>query len=104
MDICEVLWGSSMFVALVEAPDLVTQLLELITDTYAKYMHTWTKVVPFAGETSVHWAMMQTGNIMIRDDSAMNLSPRMFKKFIAPYDGRLLKEFGGGRDSFLRAG
>ncbi|TFG70108.1 MAG: hypothetical protein E4H27_06385, partial [Anaerolineales bacterium] len=104
MDVCEVLWGSSLFVALVEAPELVTQLLELITDTYAQYMHTWTKVVPFAGATSVHWAMMQSGNIMLRDDSAMNLSPRMFKKFIAPYDGRLLKEFGGGAIHFCGRG
>ncbi len=104
MDVCEVLWGSSLFVALVEAPELVTQLLELITDTYAKYMHTWTKVVPFAGSTSVHWAMMQSGNIMLRDDSAMNLSPRMFKKYIAPYDGRLLKEFGGGAIHFCGRG
>lgn len=104
MDVCEVLWGSSMFVALVEAPEFVTQLLELITDTYTRYMHTWTRVVPLEGETSVHWSMMQTGNIMIRDDSAMNLSPRMFRKFIAPYDGRLLKEFGGGAIHFCGRG
>ena len=61
--------------------------------------------MPFAGsETSVHWAMMQSGNLLLRDDSAMNLSPRMFKKYIAPYDGRLLKEFGGGAIHFCGRG
>ncbi|MDF1516015.1 MAG: uroporphyrinogen decarboxylase family protein [Anaerolineae bacterium] len=104
MDICELLWGSSLFVALVEAPDLVTQLLDLVTDTYIAYMRAWTKMVPFEGDSSFHWAMMQTGNIMIRDDSAMNLSSRMFAKFIAPYDERLLTEFGGGAIHFCGRG
>ena len=104
MDISELLWGSSLFVALVEAPELVLQLLELVTDTYIKYMHTWEQKVPSTGDISVHWAMMQTGNIMIRDDSAMNLSPRMFKKYIAPFDGRLLKVFGGGAIHFCGRG
>jgi hypothetical protein len=33
---------------------------------------------------------------MLRDDSAMNLSPAMFAEFIRPYDQRLLDHFGGG--------
>lgn len=104
MDICELLWGSSLFVALVESPDLVTHLLELVTETYISYMNTWTTYVPFTDKFSTHWAMMQTGNIMIRDDSAMNLSPRMFARYIAPYDGRLLQIFGGGAIHFCGRG
>ena len=104
MDICELLWGSSLFVALVEAPELVTQLLELVTETYISYMNTWARYVPFKEKYATHWAMMQTGNIMIRDDSAMNLSPRMFARFIAPYDGKLLQEFGGGAIHFCGRG
>ena len=41
---------------------------------------------------------------MLRDDSAMNLSPRMFDTFIKPYDGRLLREFGGGAIHFCGRG
>jgi hypothetical protein len=33
---------------------------------------------------------------MLRDDSAMNLSPRMFRELVAPYDGRILAAVGGG--------
>ena len=33
--------------------------------------------------------------IALRDDSAMNLSPDFFSEFIAPYDGRLLRKYGG---------
>jgi hypothetical protein len=104
MDICELLWGSSLFVALVEAPELVTALLELVTDTYVAYMNAWTALVPCDGETSVHWSMVHKGRIMLRDDSAMNLSPRMFDRFIRPYDGRLLREYGGGAIHFCGRG
>jgi hypothetical protein len=104
MDICELLWGSSMFMALIEAPDLVKQLLELVTETYIAYMNAWTQLVPFEGEDAVHWSLVHRGNIMLRDDSAMNLSPRMFNRFIKPYDGRLLKTFGGGALHFCGRG
>jgi uroporphyrinogen-III decarboxylase len=90
--------------ALVEAPELVTELLTLVTDTYEAYMDAWTDLVPFEDEYAVHWAMVHKGNIMLRDDSAMNLSPRMFDRFIKPYDGRLLRTFGGGGLHFCGRG
>jgi len=104
MDICELLWGSSLFVALVEAPDLVTQLLDLVTQTYIAYMEAWTDLVPLGPGPSVHWAMAHRGTIMLRDDSAMNLSPRMFKRFIKPYDEHLLRTLGGGALHFCGRG
>ena len=104
MDICELLWGSGLFVALLEAPDLVKALLELVTETYIRFMRAWTDLVPFADGYNVHWAMLHKGNIMLRDDSAMNLSPRMFETFIQPYDGRLLRELGGGALHFCGRG
>jgi hypothetical protein len=104
MDICELLWGSSLFMALVEAPDLVLALLELVTETYIAFMDAWAALVPFEGEHTVHWAMVHKGRIMLRDDSAMNLSPRMFDRFIKPYDGRLLAHYGGGGIHFCGRG
>jgi hypothetical protein len=41
---------------------------------------------------------------MLRDDSAMNLSPAMFDEFIKPYDQRLLDAFGGGAIHFCGKG
>ena len=41
---------------------------------------------------------------MLRDDSAMNLSPAMFDEFVRPYDQRLLDEFGGGAIHFCGKG
>lgn len=48
--------------------------------------------------------MMHEGVIMLRDDSAMNLSPAMFEEFVKPYDQRLLDAFGGGAIHFCGRG
>ena len=47
---------------------------------------------------------MHEGTIMLRDDSAMNLSPAMFDEFVKPYDQRLLDTFGGGAIHFCGRG
>ena len=104
MDIVEVVWGSHLFYDLIDHPDLVKDFLNLVTETYIAFMRAWVKIQPFAGEYSVHWGLMHRGHLMLRDDSAMNLSPAMFMEFIEPYDRRLLAEFGGGAIHFCGKG
>jgi hypothetical protein len=104
MDICEIVWGSTMFYSLYDQPDLVKALLEVVTDTYIAFMRTWMEIVPFREGGNVHWGLFHKGNIMVRDDSAMNLSPAMFNQFVRPYDQRLLSEFGGGAIHFCGKG
>jgi len=104
MDVCELLWGSGLFLDVVDHPDLVKALLDLITHTYIKFMQTWLCIQPPAGLYGIHWAMMHKGRIMLRDDSAMNFSPSMFEEFIEPYDQRLLDEFEGGAVHFCGKG
>ena len=53
---------------------------------------------------SVHWDMMHQGNIMLRTDSGMNLSPENYEEFIQPYDQRILNELGGGAVHFCGRG
>ena len=96
MDIVEVVWGSSVFYSLYDRPDLVKALLEIVTQTYVECMRAWTDLIPFREGGNAHWGLYHKGNIMLRDDSAMNLSPPMVEEFIRPYDQRLLNEFGGG--------
>jgi hypothetical protein len=104
MDVCELLWGSEFFLNLIETPDLVHAFLRLITETYIRFMHAWEQIIPSRNGYSAHWGMLHKGRIMIRDDSAMNLSQEMFYKFIKPYDQRLLHEFGGGAIHFCGRG
>jgi hypothetical protein len=105
MDMCEMLWGSEIFVDLIDKPELVHQVLRLVTDTYVRFMEVWDTVVGTNGKSwAAHWSMIHKGKIMIRTDSGMNLSPEMYDEFIRPYDQRLLNELGGGAVHFCGRG
>ncbi|MFO7871833.1 MAG: hypothetical protein R6V03_10440 [Kiritimatiellia bacterium] len=105
MDICEMLWGSEIFLDLLDRPDLVHRVLELLTDTYVHFMKAWNRVVGHDDKRwATHWSMMHAGKIMIRTDSGMNLSREMYEEFIRPYDQRLLIEMGGGAVHFCGRG
>ncbi len=104
MDVVELLWGSSLFYALYDTPALVKELLELVTATYVEFMRAWERVVPFRDGYNAQWGLLHKGRIMLRDDSAMNLSPEMFEEFVRPYDQKLLDEFGGGGIHFCGRG
>ena len=95
-DIVELLWGSSLFLDLYDRPDTVKALLEVVTETYIRFMNKWFALFPPQTPLNPHWGLLIEGKIMLRDDSAVNLSPEMFEEFIRPYDQRLLNEFGGG--------
>lgn len=97
MDVMELAWGSDMFLGFVDEPGFVHRALTVITDFYIAALRRWQSIVPNSdAEVSCHWNLMQPGQIMIRDDSAMNLPPDYFQEFIRPYDQRLLDTFGGG--------
>ena len=105
MDVAELVWGSSIFYELVDQPELAHDFLELVTQTYIKYLRAWNAIVaPAADGVASHWGLLHKGAIMLRDDSAMNLSGEMFEEFVRPYDQRLLDEFGGGAIHFCGHG
>lgn len=97
LDLLELIWGSEIFTAFVDEPEVVHRGLRLITDFYKAAMTKWFSIAPpWDTEICCHWAMMHPGQIMLRDDSAMNLPPVYFEEFIRPYDEELLGAFGGG--------
>lgn len=105
LDVCELLWGSGLMTAFYEQPDQVHALLRVITETYIALMNTWAETVPPEdSDLTVHWSMMHRGRIMLRNDSAMNLSPALYDEFAKPYDARLLEVFGGGCVHFCGRG
>ncbi|HEY3324717.1 MAG TPA: hypothetical protein VGP72_29970 [Planctomycetota bacterium] len=113
IDAAEVIWGSDIFLAFYDEPELLMSLLDLITDTYIAFMRQWYAVAPAsvpavstaaAGPYSVHWGLLHKGRLMIRNDSLMNLSPELYVEFVQPHDQRLLDEFGGGAIHFCGRG
>ena len=53
---------------------------------------------------NVHWEFWMKGAIVLRDDSAMNISPDFYREFAYPYDKYLLDHFGGGVVHFCGRG
>jgi hypothetical protein len=96
MDVCELLLGSGLFLAVVDRPGEVKQLLSLISEAYIRFMDAWHAIAPPPDGYATHWSMMHRGTVMLRDDSAMNFSPDMFEEFIEPYEQRVLDRCGGG--------
>lgn len=104
MDICELLLGSDIFTGIYDHSDLIKDLLKLITETYILFMREWNKLVaPMVGY-AVHWGMLHKGQVMLRNDSAMNFSPSMYKEFIRPFDQMIFDEFRGGAIHFCGRG
>jgi len=96
LDVAELLWGGEMFYSMYDEPELVHGLLRLITDTYAAFIDKWFEMYPPDAEMNCHWStFFHRGALVIRDDSAMNLSPDFYREFAAPYDGELLGKYGG---------
>ena len=95
MDNLELLWGSELFYALYDDPDTIHALLDKIASFMALVLDEWLRLFPENAGRANFFRHTEKGSVVIRDDSAMNLSPAFFDEFIAPYDGRLLKKYGG---------
>ena len=82
LDICELLWGGEMFYAMYDEPELVHAAMSLITDTYVRFMEKWLALFPCGTEMNPHWSHLRhRGRLTLRSDSAMNLSPELYREF-----------------------
>ena len=104
LDICELLWGCEMFYEMYEEPELVHGFMKLITQTYEKFLDKWFAMYPNKQDLNAHWSFLMKGTIVLRDDSAMNLSPDFYREFALPYDRYLLDRFEGGVVHFCGRG
>lgn len=96
LDVAELMWGGEMFYELYDDPDFVHEFMRLITDTYKAFMDKWFEMYPPRSDLNAHWSALMKGAVLIRDDSAMNLSPEFYEEFAYKYDSELLEYYGGG--------
>lgn len=104
LDITDLMWGSKIFYEMYDDPDLVHSVLRTVTDTYKAFMERWFAIIPNEHELSTHWALMFKGNILLRLDSAVNISVDFYNEFSKPYDRELFDHFGGGCMHFCGKG
>jgi hypothetical protein len=98
-DTAAFLWGSDIFLALYTEEELTNRLLAAIAKTQVRlhdHLRQWVgrELLP-KGYSQQH-GLMISGNILIRCDSNLMISPEMFKKHIFPWDEYVVKNVGGG--------
>jgi hypothetical protein len=97
MDTVELLRGCELYLDLCQDQGLVADALAKIATAqigFARHLARYVTDGP-AGWTHQHGFLMR-GPVLIRIDSAIMLSPRMYREQIAPHDERVLRELGGG--------
>lgn len=95
-DTAHLLWGSEIYYSMIDEPELVHQLLDLITEATIAFTWRQKEIVGEARDWGYHFSYRMKGGIRIVDDVAMNMSPAMYSEFVLPYFERLTCEFGGG--------
>jgi len=106
MDTAEQLWGSGIYYAFYEEPELLDNLLKKVVDTMLvviKEIRKYTKDrLDPAANTQQGYVI--PGRLLIRNDSSIMLSPAMYAERVRPHDQRLLDEVGGGAVHFCGNG
>ena len=95
------IWGSDIYFAVYDYPDLVHSLLKLVTETYIGFMKELKRTIQDQDEDFVfHWGAMFKGRVVLRNDTAVTLSREMYEEFVKPYDQQIFKAFAGGSMHF----
>jgi hypothetical protein len=94
-DVAHLLWGPDIFLSLYDCPEMVHELLDLITETYIAYLKEWKAFTGEGNDIVPHWGFYMKGGAMVRDDTPIMISTAQYNEFVKPYDQRILDEFGG---------
>jgi hypothetical protein len=106
LDIALLLWGTDLFVLMREQPALAHAALDLLNETYAALLRRLKPLVreeAGAGFIALHWGLCR-GQLLVKEDSAIMLSPGMYAEYVRPCNERLFAEFGGGGIHFCGDG
>jgi hypothetical protein len=98
-DIAHLLMGNDIFLAVVDEPVLVHDLLAVITDTYIAFRRLVDPLLTDrAGADAVYLhGCLFGGRVLVKDDTAIvNLSQEMHRSFSKTWNDRIFEAFGGG--------
>ncbi len=98
-DTAHLIMGTDVFYQVYDNPDILHELLELITLTYIdfrKYIDTLLTDNKGENIMCIH-GCIYGGKVLLKDDTALiNLSQEMYKEFSKYYNDMILKAFSGG--------
>lgn len=92
----ELLWGTGIYEAVCDIPEEITALLDRVTEAMlVAYERLKPEVRDNIGP-DCHYchAMGVKGRYLVRDDSAINISPEQYRQILKPFDTRLAAAIG----------
>jgi hypothetical protein len=96
-DNLELITGSDLYADLVDAEERVDAALAAMARTQIAMAKRLASLVSDGPEGFSHQhAVPIRGNILLRDDSVLMMSPRMYREQVAPHDEAVLAALGGG--------
>jgi len=97
-DLACLVYGSDILTGIYDQPDLVRELLEVVSETYVAFSKRYKKIVGEPLDSAYHIGGLKLvrGGVRICDDSATLTSPAVYRDFIKPYNLRCFAPFDGG--------
>ena len=97
MDNIDVMRGTDIFTDFYNDVEMVNLALDRVATAQVAFAQHLQQYINEGPEDFSHQhAFPILGNILIRNDSAIMLSPAMYREIVAPYDERVLNEMNGG--------
>lgn len=97
-DLACLLWGSDIFVAMHDEPELVKSLISLMAETFSRYNTFMKKAIGEQMDSAYHICGLKLvrGGIRICDDSATLVSGDFYRDFIVRENEKAFAPFKGG--------
>ncbi len=90
------LWGSDIFIAFYDCPDFLRELLDLLAETWALACKKFAAASTEALREDfiyLHFTIVK-GTGLVKDDSAVMLSPKTYSEFIRPLNEKVIDALG----------
>ena len=95
--LCDALWGCDIYLDMYDHPKDISAAMSQLTDVYLAFTRKWKALCPdFDKQHAIEWGMLHRGGVILRNDSAMNISGEMYRELVWEHDARIMAEFGGG--------
>jgi len=97
LDTAELLRGSEIYLDFYQRPEMIARLLDILASAQIALARRLRRITEETdlGLSRQH-ATIIPGQILIREDSAINISAAMYREHVAPHTARVLRELGGG--------
>ncbi len=97
--------GQNLYTDVVNNPEMVHKLMDLITETYIEHTKFVKEdILQEPMKEGYYWGYRMHGGVRIVDDNSILLGSEMYKEFVHPYNIRAAEPFNGGMFHFCGLG